>query len=426
LLIVLVISFLLLITIGVPIAFAMGASSLLSLFADGGLGLALIPQRMFTGINSFALLAIPLFVLAGSIMEHGGISRRLVNFSNSIVGYVSGGLGLSTVLTSIVFAGVSGSAAADTAAVGSVMMPAMKKKGYPTGLAATILACAGSLGPIIPPSLTMILYAVITNVSIVGLFISGIIPGLLMGLGLMLLTYYYGRKLNLKEEGKPSFKEIGKATWDAVWALVMPIIVLGGIVLGYFTATEAGVIAVVYALVISMFVYKELDMKGLYKVFVESAATTSMIAVIIAGAGILGWLIAFGKLPLMVVGFLTSITDNPTVLLLLIVAFIVFLGMFIETIAATIILAPILAPLVTTIGYDPIYFGFVIVASLVFAGITPPVGAILNIAIGIGKGKLKETIPYVIPYFLVMLLVVILVVFIPQIATYLPSVLLVQ
>lgn len=413
-------SFLIMLVIGVPIAFTMGGASILGIWTQSNASVTLAAQRMFVGVDSFTLLAIPFFMLAGELMETGGISRRLVNFSYSIVGYIRGGLGISSVLTSVIFAGVSGSAAADTAAVGSVMIPAMKKKGYPTGLAATLMACAGSLGPIIPPSLTMILYATITEVSIGGLFLAGVIPGLLMGLGLMGLTYYYGRKYNLKEEGKPSFVEIKKATREAFWALIMPIVVLGGIVTGYFTATEAGVIAVVYAFIVGMFIYKEFTWKDIPRIFVDSAAGTSMVMLIIAGASILGWVIAYGKLPAVVISFLTGLTENPTLILLLLVAFIMFLGMFIETIAATIIIAPILAPMVVKFGFDPIHFGFVIVATLVFAGITPPVGAILNITMGIGRGKITDCLPYLPPYVGVMLLVVLVVVFIPELATFLP------
>lgn len=419
--VVLVVSFLLLLTLGVPIAFSMGASSILSILVGADVPLTLLPQRLIVGIDSFTLLAIPLFILAGGIMQVGGVARRLIDFSTSIVGYIRGGLGISTALTGMVIANVSGSAAADTAAVGSIMIPAMKRKKYPTGLATTLVACAGSLAAIIPPSLVMILYCVITNTSIVGMFLAGIIPGIMMGCGLMILAYLYGRKYNLKEEGKMSFAEVKRTAKEAIWALLMPPIVLGGIITGIFTPTEAAVIAVVYALIVSMFIYREMTIKDLPKILIDSTASTAMVGLIIAGAAILGWVVAYVKLPLNIVNFLTSLTDNPTIMMLLMVVFVLFIGLFIETVAATIIIAPILGPIVQTMGYDPIHFGLVIVATLVFAGITPPVGAVLNIAIGIGKGKFADTLPFLLPFLSVLIFVVILVVFIPPLATFLPS-----
>lgn len=417
-------SFLLLLLIGVPIAFAMGIGSIIGLITGTDVPIALIAQRMFVGVDSFTLLAIPLFMLAGQFMENGGISRRLVNFSYSVVGYIRGGLGMSGVATSVIFAGVSGSAAADTAAVGSIMIPAMKQKRYPIGLAATLQACAGSLGTIIPPSLVMILYAVITEVSISKLFFAGIVPGLLMGFGLMSVMYYYGKKYNLKEEGRASIEEISKAAKEAFWALIMPIIILGGIVTGIFTATEAGVIAVVYSFIVGLFVYKEYSWKDVSKILLEAAANTSMIMLIIAGASVIGWVIAYTQLPVKVINLLTGLTENPTLIMLLIVAFLFIVGMFIETVAATIIIAPILGPIVTQFGYDPIYFGFVVVAVLILGGVTPPVGPLLNITMGIGRAKIKDLLPFLSPNIGVMMLVLLLVIFVPEVATFLPNLLL--
>ncbi|WP_085524474.1 TRAP transporter large permease [Tuberibacillus sp. Marseille-P3662] len=413
--------FLLMLVIGVPIAFSMGSAALLGIFTYSDVSLSLVVQRMFTGVNSFTLLAIPLFMLAGQLMETGGISRRLVNLAYSIVGYIRGGLGMSGVGASVIIAGISGSAAADTAAVGSIMIPAMKTKRYPAGLAATLQACAGSLGTIIPPSLTMILYAVITEVSISRLFLAGIIPGLLMGLGLMTVTYLYGKKYNLKEEGRPRFNVVIKSLKEAFWALMMPLLILGGIVTGIFTATEAGVIAVVYALVVGLLIYKEFTLRDIPKIFADAAANTSMVLLIVAGASILGWVIAYTQIPLLVVNTLASLTESPYLILLLLIAFILFIGMFIETLAATIIIAPLLGPIVSQFGFDPIHFGFVIVATLIFAGVTPPVGPILNITMGIGRAKMKELLPFLPPYIGCVISVLILVVFIPEIVTFLPN-----
>jgi tripartite ATP-independent transporter DctM subunit len=414
--------FLVLMLLGVPIAFAMGAASIIGLLVASDIPLSLVAQRIFESLNSFTLLAIPFFILAGQLMETGGISKRLVNFSYSIVGFIRGGLGMSAIMTSTIFAGISGSAAADTAAVGSVLIPAMKEKRYPLGLAATLQACAGSLGTIIPPSMVMIIYGSITGISIGALFLAGIIPGLLMALGMMIITYFYGRKYNLKEDGRPKLSVIWKTTKEASWALILPILVIGGIISGIFTATEAGIIAVLYAIFVGVFVYKEIKIKDLGKILQEAAANTSMALLIICGAAILGWIVAYEQLPQTVIKLLSSISDNKLVIMLLIVAFIIVLGMFIETIAATILVAPILIPIYQQLGIDPIHFGFVMVASFVFAGVTPPVGGILYITASIGRVKLKEMLPYLPAYFGVMVLVVILTIFIPQLATYIPSV----
>jgi tripartite ATP-independent transporter DctM subunit len=413
--------FLILMVLGVPIAFAMGMASIIGLVVASDIPLSLVAQRMFESLNSFTLLAIPFFILAGQLMETGGISKRLVNFSYSIVGYIRGGLGMSSIMTSTIFAGISGSAAADTAAVGSVLIPAMKEKRYPAGLAATLQACAGSLGTIIPPSMVMIIYGSITGISIGALFLAGIIPGLLMAVGMMVVTYFYGRKYHLKEEGRLKLKEVWVATKDASWALLLPIIVIGGIMSGFFTATEAGIIAVLYALFVGIFIYKEIKIKEIGKILQTSAANTSMALLIMAGAAILGWIVAYEQLPQTVIKLLTSLTDSKFIMMLLIVLFIIFLGMFIETIAATILVAPILIPIYQQLGIDPVYFGFVMVAAFVFAGVTPPVGGILYITASIGRVKLKEMLPYLPAYFGVMVLVVVLTIFIPQLATYIPS-----
>jgi len=418
---VVLILFLVMLLGGVPIAFAMGSASALGMAFASDLPLSLIAQRMFEGVNSFTLLAIPFFMLAGTLMESGGISRRLVNFSYAIVGYIKGGLGITSVMTSTIFAGISGSAAADTAAVGSVMIPAMKEKRYPAGLAAVLQACAGSLGPIIPPSMVMILYGSITGISIGSLFLAGTIPGLLMALGMMALTYYYGHKYNLKEEGRPQLSVIWKETKEAFWALLLPVIILGGIMTGFFTATEAGVIAVLYAFVIGFFVYREFSWKDIPRILQEAAANTSMALLIVSGAAIMGWIIAYGKLPQTIIGALTSITDNPIIIIFLIMLFIVFLGMFIETIAATIMVSPILIPIIQQFNYDPVHFGFIVVACFVFAGVTPPVCGVLYITMGIAKCQLKDTLRYLLPYWFVLILVCVLVVFVPQLATWIPN-----
>ena len=302
--------------LGVPIAFSMGLSSIIGILATGN-SLAVVGQRLFSGINSFSLMAIPFFMLSGELMTAGGISKRLVNFASALVGRFTGGLGMVDILTSVIFAGVSGSAAADTAAIGSIMIEPMKKKGYTKGLACVIQATAGSLGPIIPPSMTMIIYCSITNQSIGELFMAGVIPGLIIAGATALVTFLYAKKLGIKGEKGATGAEVWKATKDAILALIMPIIIIGGIVSGLFTATEAGAIAVFYALVISLFVYKELSFRDLPKVFLGAAASSTMALLIVASANVFSWIVAYAKVPTIIVNALVSITDSKYVIMIL-------------------------------------------------------------------------------------------------------------
>ncbi|MPM36594.1 C4-dicarboxylate TRAP transporter large permease protein DctM [bioreactor metagenome] len=415
--------FFLLLLLGVPIAFSMGLGSAIALFVSGAVDPVLVGHKLFTGVDSFSLMAIPFFMLSGELMEQGGLSKRLVNLSSSLIGHITGGLGLVDILTSVIFAGISGSAAADTAAVGSMMIPGMKKKGYPGAMAAVIQACAGSLGPIIPPSMTMIIYCSLTNTSIASLFMAGMIPGLLIGVSLMVLTYFYAKKMGIKGEKKSSLKEIWAALKEAVWAIIMPGIIIGGIVGGIFTPTEAGAIAVVYAFFVGMFVYKEFTLRDLPKILQKSAGMTAMSLLIVAGAAIFSFLVAYAKVPQAVISFLTGITDSKYMIMILLVLFLLVVGMFIETIAATIIVAPILLPVAAQYGIDPIQFALVMVITLVYAGVTPPVGGVLFITIGIAEVKLKDTLKYLMPYLTAVFIIVLLCIFVPPVSTFLPTLL---
>ena len=408
--------------LGVPIAFSMGLSSIIGILATGN-SLAVVGQRLFSGINSFSLMAIPFFMLSGELMTAGGISKRLVNFASALVGRFTGGLGMVDILTSVIFAGVSGSAAADTAAIGSIMIEPMKKKGYTKGLACVIQATAGSLGPIIPPSMTMIIYCSITNQSIGELFMAGVIPGLIIAGATALVTFLYAKKLGIKGEKGATGAEVWKATKDAILALIMPIIIIGGIVSGLFTATEAGAIAVFYALVISLFVYKELTFRDLPKVFLGAAASSTMALLIVASANVFSWIVAYAKVPTIIVDALVSITDSKYVIMILLVIFLLIVGMFIETLSATIICAPILMPVAAQFGIDPIQFALIMVITLVYAGVTPPVGGVLFITMGIGKAKMKDVLPYLPAYLAAVVVCILLLIFVPQTATFLPSLL---
>ena len=409
--------------LGVPIAFSLGLGSVVAIFMDDKISSMMVAQKMFSSINSFSLMAIPFFMLSGELMEAGGISKRLVNIAKAFVGHITGGIGMVDIGTSVLFAGVSGSAAADTAAVGSMLIPSMLKNGYPRGLAAVIQACAGSLGPIIPPSLTMIIYCSLTGLSIGECFMAGVIPGLIIGLGVAVVTYFYARRLGIKGDERVPYRERLTAIKDGILAIIMPLIIIGGIVSGIFTPTESGAIAVIYALVIGMFVYKEFTYRELPRIFLKAASMTGMALLIVAGASIFSWLVAYEKFPKMIITFLTGLTDNKYVIMMLLVLFLLFVGMFIETLSATIICAPILMPVAAQYGIDPIQFALIMVITLVYAGVTPPVGGVLFITMGIAKAKMKEALTYLAPYLGIICIVILLLIFVPQISLLLPRLL---
>lgn len=409
--------------LGVPIAFSLGLGSVVAIFMDDKISSMLVAQKLFSSINSFSLMAIPFFMLSGELMEAGGISKRLVNIAKAFVGHITGGIGMVDIGTSVLFAGVSGSAAADTAAVGSMLIPSMLKNGYPRGLAAVIQACAGSLGPIIPPSLTMIIYCSLTGLSIGECFMAGVIPGLIIGLGVAVVTYFYARRLGIKGDERVPYRERLTAIKDGILAIIMPLIIIGGIVSGIFTPTESGAIAVIYAMVIGMFVYKEFTYRELPRIFLKAASMTGMALLIVAGASIFSWLVAYEKFPKMIITFLTGLTDNKYVIMMLLVLFLLFVGMFIETLSATIICAPILMPVAAQYGIDPIQFALIMVITLVYAGVTPPVGGVLFITMGIAKAKMKEALTYLAPYLGIICIVILLLIFVPQISLLLPRLL---
>lgn len=415
--------FLICLFIGVPIAFSLGVGSMLAILIDGSVSPMLVAQKLFTGVNSFSLMAIPFFMLAGELMEAGGISEKLVNIAKAFVGHITGGIGMVDIGTSTLFAGVSGSAAADTAAVGSMLIPSMINDGYPRGLAAVIQATAGSLGPIIPPSLTMIIYCSLTNLSIGEAFMAGVVPGLIIAFGTGFVTYHYAKKLNIKGGKKYTWAERGQALKDGFFAIIMPIIIIGGIVGGLFTPTESGAIACIYALIISMFVYKKLKPSMLPGVLLKSASMTGMCLLIVAGASIFSWLVAYEQFPSIIINFFTSLTDSKYVIMILLVLFLLFVGMFIETLSATIICAPILMPVALQYGIEPIQFALIMVITLVYAGVTPPVGGVLFITMGIAKAKMKDVLPYLPAYLIAVVVSILLFIFVPQIALFLPHLL---
>lgn len=407
--------------LGMPIAFALGTGALFALLQSGTIPLVVFPQRMLVNIDSFSLMAIPFFIFCGEVMSKGGVSKRLIAFASSLVGHLQAGLAMVSIVSSVIFAGISGSAAADTAAIGSMLIPTMIGKGYKKGFVSSLQACAGALGPIIPPSLVMIIYGSLTGLSIASLFLAGIIPGLVIGAGLMLITYLYAKKYGYKGEVKASLKQLLHTFKEASWALVLPLIIVGGILKGVFTPTEAGVVASVYAILVGMFIYKEIKIKDLPKVVLESAISTATIMLIVATASVVAWILASSQFPQAVVQGMMSISQNKNVLIFLMIVFVLLVGCVIETVAAAIILVPILFPIGNMIGLDPIHFGTVVVVGLVFAGITPPVGVLLFITSGIAKCSFRETVKDLMPMLTIMLAALFLIAYVPGIVTWLPN-----
>lgn len=409
--------------IGVPVAFSLGFSSVVYLLLEKGIPLIIMPQRVFAGLDNFVLLCIPGFVLAGSLMSYGGITIRIVRFCNAIVGSIRGGLALANVAACMIFAGISGTAAADAASVGGVMIPAMKKAGYDSKFACSLTAAASTCGPLIPPSLPMVIAGTMVGLSVGKLFVAGAIPGLLVGFSLMGLAYYYSVKRGYPIGEKTSLKEVVISFKDAFWAIFMTLIILGGIVFGIFTPTEAAFIGVFYSLFVGLFVYKELKIADLPKLLIESAVSTVAIMMLVGFANIFAWIMASDQIPQRVADAMLSVSREPWVILLMINLLLLFVGTFMETIAALIILYPVLCGVTSAVGIDPIHFTMIAVLNLVIGLITPPVGVCLFIACGIGKISLVEITKEIGPLLFVLLIVLALVTYVPQITLFLPNLL---
>ncbi|MGD8562283.1 MAG: TRAP transporter large permease [Desulfarculaceae bacterium] len=408
--------------LGMPIAFALGVSSVAALQFASSVPLSLAAQRLFTGSDSFTLMAIPFFMLAGALMEKGGISRRLVDFAHSLVGGIYGGLGMVAVLAAMFFAGISGAAAADTAAVGSVSIPAMIKKGYKKGFAAAIQAAGGSIGVIIPPSIPMIIFGVVGGVSISKMFLGGFIPGALIGLGLMVSSYFLAKRAGYRRDAAATLGEVWRYFKDAVWALLMPVIILVGILGGIFTPTEAAVVAALYGLVVGMFVYRELRPSDLPRIFARAAVATSTVMLLIATASIFAWVLTAERVPQDIAAYLTTLTSSPLALYTLILIMLLVVGTFMETSASLIILTPVFLPVATKFGIDPVHFGVVMVSALAMGMLTPPLGICLFISCNIAQIQLSEIIRFVWPFLAVMAGCLLLITYIPDLVMFIPGI----
>lgn len=408
-----------LILLRTPIAFSLMAVSIIGIGWTGIEFLEIIPRKMYFGINNFSLLAIPLFVLAGEIMSKGGMSQRIVNFSKLLIGPLPGGLAMVVIISSVFFAALTGTAIAAAAAIGGMLLPLMKKEGYDEGFSSALVASASTVGPIIPPSIIFILFGVMANQSISDLFIGGIVPGILMGVGLMIYSYFVGKKNNYKSMGSfPPIKDVLLGFKDAILALLMPAIIIGGIISGLFTATESGVIAVLYAILISTLVYKELTFKKLYDALVSSTKTSVGIIFLIGSAAVFIWFVSFNNVPEQIQNMLGIFAENPLLLLLVINIVLLIAGTFIDTISAVTIFTPIFLPLILATNIDPIHFGVVMAVNLSIGMITPPVGVCLFVVSSISKVDIKKIIKSIIPQLAILIVILVIITYVPWLITY--------
>lgn len=418
---ILFISLAILLLLNIPIAVSLGLAVLFTIvFSDLTIPLTVLPQRMLTSIDSFPFMAIPFFMLSGTIMLKGGISRRLIYFARNLVGSLPGGLGIITVISSGFFGAISGSNAATVAAIGKIMIPSMVKDKYSKSYASAVTAASGTLGVVVPPSVPMITYGVISGVSIGTLFLAGIIPAILMVVALSITIMFIANKHNLPK-GRISFAELWKSFVDAILAILMPVIVLGGIYGGVFTPTEAAAVACVYALIVTLVVYREIKIKDLYNIMVTSGVSTAIVFFVIATSSSFSWLLTSERIPAMIASGILSISDNAIFILLAINILLLILGIFLETNAIILLITPILLPIAAQIGLDPLVLGIIMIVNTSIGMITPPMALNIVIASGIGKVSIEEISKKIIPFFIVLFIVVLILTYFPIIITFLPN-----
>ncbi|UUD62742.1 TRAP transporter large permease [Pseudomonas seleniipraecipitans] len=414
--------FLVLLVVGVPIAFALGISSLSYLLLEG-ISLTIVPQRMYAGIDTFVLLCIPGFVLAGNLMNVGNITEHIVRFCNALLGHIRGGLGLANVGGSMIFAGISGTAVADAASIGSVMIPGMAKSGYDKPFAAAVTAASSTIGPIIPPSVPMIIVGSLAGVSVGRMFLAGALPGLLMGVAMMITVYILSVRRGYPKERRATLRELLREGRTAFWALLMTGIILYGIIGGFFTPTEASIVASLYALIVGMYVYKGLTWRKLPAILTDTVLTSSALLLLIGLANLFGWILTSQQIPQMVAAGILSISDNPLVVILILNLILLFVGAFMETIAALIILFPALLGVATGVGMDPVHFAVMAVLNLMIGLTTPPVGVCLFVVAGIGNLQMLSVARAIVPFLVCNLIVLMLVAYIPAFSLWLPNLL---
>ena len=408
---ILILSLLILFALNTPIAIAIGVASLLGILVQGNFPLMMVVQKMFGGMDSFHLMAVPLFMFTGVIMEAGGISRRIIDFANALVGWLPGGLAAVTVVSAMFFAGISGSAAADAAAVGAILIPAMKKSGYDSDFAAAVQASGGSIGVIIPPSIPMIIFGFLTGASIGQLFAGGILPGILIGASLIIVSTIISRKKGYAATTVFTMEETWRTFKRAILALGAPVIILGGILFGIFTATESAAVAVVYALTVGMLVYRKIRLRDLFPLFRDGAITSAIVMFIIATASVFSWIAAIEDIPARLAGSLLGLTNDPVVLLLLINLILLIAGTFVETTASLILLVPMITAMLPSLGVDIVQLGVIVVTNLAIGMLTPPMGICLIVSCSISGDSIAAISRRILPFLAVLLIDLLIITF---------------
>jgi tripartite ATP-independent transporter DctM subunit len=419
----LLLGFILMMAIGMPIAFVMGGAGMLALVVEGKLSLLSVPQRFFNGINSFPLMAVPFFILAADLMSASAITSAILRFTNNLVGNIRGGLGHVNVLTNMIFAGISGSALADAAGPGAIMMRMMQRAGYDPHYSAALSAATATIGPIIPPSIVMVIYAISdSRVTVAGLFMAGILPGILLGIALAITNHIMSVKNGYKfGQRKVTWRERVQSFWRALPALFMPVIIIGGILSGVFTSTEAAAVAVIYALLVGLFITRVLTPSLIAKVMLQSALVTSAALLIVAMASLFAWILTILQLPQDVARGISQITTSPMLVLFIVALFVLICGFFIDTLPAVIILVPVLAPLTDQFGINPLHFAMAIVLNLTIGLITPPVGGVLFVITSVSRLKFERIARAIVPFILAELVVLLLVILFPAISVTVPG-----
>jgi C4-dicarboxylate transporter DctM subunit len=416
---ILVCSIVVLFALGVPVAISLGLASAIAL-ATGAVPLEVVPTRLLGGEDSFLLLAIPFFMLAGHLMLEGGFAKRLISFAELLVGWMPGGLGMTTIAASVEFADISGSCTSDTAAIGSIMIPGMKERGYTPGFAAAVQAAGGSLGMLFPPAISLIIYGTVANASIGKLFLSSIVPGIMTALSFMLVVFIIAKRRKYPSVKFPGLRQSGKILKDGFFALIAPVIILGGIISGIFTPTEAGVVAVVYVLIISIFVYKKLTWEGFKRAFVSAMVTSSSVVFIIANASLLSWVLVTQMVPQKMSTFLIDTIHNPIVFLIAVQLLLLLIHTVLETNSTIIVLVPILLPALGPLGIDPILFGILIMMNSAIGIILPPIGLNLYIASGIANVRLEKAAREILPFVFIIAVDIALVIAFPKLVSIVP------